>query len=734
MRSALRCGIMSLPARACPRGAQKSRLTFLPSSSLTEPVLQQASQGGKCGQENEIPDAMVASTAGRLERKRKACAALRPDAPERHSSHAYTRPRSGALHTFLEAPGSEPASPGGQPQSLARTRLQQGASASRPRRVSVVTGMHELMLSGVFLGRQIEYRGASGEILFAGPYDAGGRVRCECPACGGRSLLWWEFERHGGGCDEMPGDRLFLSNGTSLREILLACNTGVASLADSPRLATFWSQLFSGQIRIPTGQSILAIVARYLAELPEHKEDPRMRNLAVKWELFAQKSAVANRKKRKTTKHKRIFLEGILKDGEPVRYQAPQGPVLNTGTVKFPGILCDCCNKIVTCTGFEAHAGRASRRAPYDNIRVSSGLTLRKLAETLPQEPEKNALSEKLHQCASCHGKGGSMIFCEGCQIPHHAACAGVEAHPEAGWLCQKCRTNGVDLALVSELTQVVRQCQALLSELDIVAGGCVLCHCSDFMREGFGPRTILICDQCEREFHVGCLKKHHDICLKSLPDDEWFCGSNCSQVNAALRNTVAVGEQRLLTSASSDVSKIYSCQILRGKGGSHDSAKALAQAMRILKSSFDPLRDLSTGTDLLPLMVEASTFKDQDYRNVHTILLKSRDQPVCAAVLRVFGTSLAELPFIATKREHRRQGHCQILMGAVENLLVALGVKRLCLPAAEEVISTWVDGFGFVEMPDEQVKADRSDMKVLMFPGARLLHKIPIASPACGT
>ena len=30
-----------------------------------------------------------------------------------------------------------------------------------------------------------------------------------------------------------------------------------------------------------------------------------------------------------------------------------------------------------------------------------------------------------------------------------------------------------------------------------------------DFERDSFGPRTIIICDQCEREFHVGCLRKY---------------------------------------------------------------------------------------------------------------------------------------------------------------------------------------------------------------------------------
>jgi hypothetical protein len=36
---------------------------------------------------------------------------------------------------------------------------------------------------------------------------------------------------------------------------------------------------------------------------------------------------------------------------------------------------------------------------------------------------------------------------------------------------------------------------------------GCVLCKASDFLRGGFGDRTIMICDTCEREFHVDCLR-----------------------------------------------------------------------------------------------------------------------------------------------------------------------------------------------------------------------------------
>ncbi len=53
------------------------------------------------------------------------------------------------------------------------------------------------------------------------------------------------------------------------------------------------------------------------------------------------------------------------------------------------GILCACCAGVVSCSQFEAHAGRGSRRAPYDNIFTAAGVSLRKLAQLMPaSEPE----------------------------------------------------------------------------------------------------------------------------------------------------------------------------------------------------------------------------------------------------------------------------------------------------------------------------------------------------------
>lgn len=49
--------------------------------------------------------------------------------------------------------------------------------------------------------------------------------------------------------------------------------------------------------------------------------------------------------------------------------------------------------------------------------------------------------------------------------------------------------------------------------------GGCVLCEEKNFQREGFSDLTVILCDQCEREFHVGCLRQHMGINLEGLPE-----------------------------------------------------------------------------------------------------------------------------------------------------------------------------------------------------------------------
>eukprot|EP00879_Flechtneria_rotunda_P024265 GHRR01025716.1.p1 GENE.GHRR01025716.1~~GHRR01025716.1.p1 ORF type:complete len:461 (+),score=103.97 GHRR01025716.1:766-2148(+) len=98
------------------------------------------------------------------------------------------------------------------------------------------------------------------------------------------------------------------------------------------------------------------------------------------------------RRERNNNKHKRLFLggPGALVDGQPLAYKAGADlkPLLTGVAVINPdgvsGICCSCCNQIVSCSQFEAHAGRGARRAPYDFIFTEDSMSLRRLAEKLP--------------------------------------------------------------------------------------------------------------------------------------------------------------------------------------------------------------------------------------------------------------------------------------------------------------------------------------------------------------
>jgi hypothetical protein len=56
-----------------------------------------------------------------------------------------------------------------------------------------------------------------------------------------------------------------------------------------------------------------------------------------------------------------------------------------------------------------------------------------------------------------------------------------------------------------------------VVHDTDGLGSGCVLCHEPDFLRGAFGERTIMICDTCEREFHVGCLRSTGRADLKEV-------------------------------------------------------------------------------------------------------------------------------------------------------------------------------------------------------------------------
>lgn len=104
----------------------------------------------------------------------------------------------------------------------------------------------------------------------------------------------------------------------------------------------------------------------------------------------------------------------------------------------------------------------------------------------------------------------------------------------------------------------------------------------------------------------------------------------------------------------------------------------------------------------------------------------------MAVAVFRVFGAALAEMPLVATRSEARRQGHCRVLLAALEATLARAGVQKLCLPAAAEAVGTWMHGFGFEEMAAAQLQVVRAELRLLFFPGTTVLCK-PLPHPPGG-
>lgn len=317
-----------------------------------------------------------------------------------------------------------------------------------------------------------------------------------------------------------------------------------------------------------------------------------------------------------------------------------------------------------------------------------------------------------------------------------------------------------------------------------------------DFERDSFGPRTIIICDQCEREFHVGCLRKYTmgsraadaaaardadaerraaaeeeeakrskgkgkgkasagggaaaaaaekaaaakeadkkgkgaastsspsspssppgGCVLSKLPDGDWLCSRDCHRIYESLHRVVAAGTVPLAGS--------HSLRVMRGRDGSHGTATALRAASAVLGESFDPILDAATGADLTHAMTWAQSAGDWDFSNMLCALLYHRGVPMAAATFRVFGPRLAEVPLIATRSCGRRQGHCRVLLNALERLFAQLGVATMSLPAAAETIATWQSpAFGFAPMAPPQLRAVRQELRVLVFPGTTVLCK----------
>ncbi|KAK4281555.1 hypothetical protein QN277_013033 [Acacia crassicarpa] len=451
--------------------------------------------------------------------------------------------------------------------------------------------------------------------------------------------------------------------------------------------------------------------------------------------------------------HKLVFEEGGLPDGTEVAYYG-RGQKLLEGYKKGFGILCRCCNTEVSPSQFEVHAGWASRRKPYAYIYTSNGVSLHELAISL-SKGRKYSSKDNDDLCVICWD-GGNLLLCDGCPRAFHKECASLSSIPRGDWYCKFCqnmfqrekfvahnanavaagRIDGVD-----PIEQITKRCIRIVKDIEAELSGCALCRGYDFSKSGFGPRTIIICDQCEKEYHVGCLRDHKMAYLKELPEGNWFCCTDCNRIHSTLQKFLIRGTEKLPDSLV-DVIKTKQeenglqsfndidvrWRLLNGKIASPETRPLLSDVVSIfhvLQECFDPIVDSTCGRDLIPAMVYGRNVRSQEFGGMYCAILLVNSTVVSAGMLRIFGKDVAELPLVATSNGNHGKGYFQLLFTCIQRLLALLNVKMLVLPAAEEAESIWTDKFGFHKMKPEQISNCRKNYsQMVTFQGTSMLQK----------
>ncbi|KAK4343079.1 hypothetical protein RND71_038895 [Anisodus tanguticus] len=450
--------------------------------------------------------------------------------------------------------------------------------------------------------------------------------------------------------------------------------------------------------------------------------------------------------------HWLVFEEGGLPDGTEVAYYS-RGKKLLVGYKQGSGIFCSCCNSEVSPSQFEAHAGWASRKKPYGYIYTSNGVSLHEFAISL-LKGRKSSVKDSDDLCIIC-ADGGNLVLCDGCPRAFHKECASLLAVPRGKWYCKYCENkfqrekfvehnaNAVAAGRISgidPIEQITQRCIRIVKnpeEAEVIA--CVLCRCYDFSKSGFGPRTVILCDQCEKEYHVGCLKKRKIADLKELPKGKWFCCVDCKRIYSALQNSLNLGEEKLSESCLGAVRMKLKekrldfvgvpdvrWRLLSGKITSRETRVLLAEAVSIFHDCFDPIVDSATGRDFIPSMVYGRNIRGQDFGGMYCAILTVNSTVVSAGILRIFGQDMAELPLVATRIGSQGQGYFQLLLSCIEKLLAFLNVRKFVLPAAVEAMSIWTEKLGFKEIPPDQlVSYKKNCWQMITFKGTSMLEKM---------
>ncbi|KAK8467815.1 hypothetical protein PHAVU_007G157900 [Phaseolus vulgaris] len=639
------------------------------------------------------------------------------------------------------------------------------------------TNVKKLLSTGILDGAVVKYIYNPGKVELQGIIDAGGYL-CGCTMCNyTRILSAYEFEQHAGAKTRHPNNHIFLENGRPIYSIIQEIKTAPLSILDeviknvagsSVNEESFqvWKEniLHSngkvqaykncstkhvGMSHTNISQSVDSTSHLSSLHVPSHHEQLKYMNQTNdEWKRVMKKSSSYSSnsgvllkrtadgctKRRDNDLHRLLFMPNGLPDGAELAYYV-KGQKLLGGYKQGSGIVCGCCDIEISPSQFEAHAGMAARRQPYRHIYTSNGLTLHDIALSLANG-QNLTTGDSDDMCAVC-GDGGDLILCNGCPRAFHTACLGLQCVPDSGWRCLNCGDNAGNGRESSIVRPIMIRLTRVDKTPDFEMGGCVVCREHDFSVAKFDERTVIICDQCEKEYHVGCLRDIGLCELEELPKDKWFCCSDCNRIYVALQNSVTAGADIIPASLSELIIRkheekglcSYGSQddiqwrILSGKSRYPEHLPLLSRAAAIFRECFDPIVAIS-GRDLIPVMVYGRNISGQEFGGMYCIVLIVNSVVVSAGLLRIFGRNVAELPLVATSRVHQGKGYFQVLFSCIERLLSSLNVEKLVLPAAGDAESIWTKKLGFRKMSEDQLSKHLREVQLTLFNKTSMLEK----------
>ncbi|KAM5586222.1 hypothetical protein ABKV19_005233 [Rosa sericea] len=390
-----------------------------------------------------------------------------------------------------------------------------------------------------------------------------------------------------------------------------------------------------------------------------------------------------------------IFLDDVI------QYRnTKDGSVIKDGLVTRDGIFCKCCSEVLTVSEFKIHGGFRLNR-PCLNLFLESGkaFSLCQLQAWSAEYKSRKRRTQVLRadendenddSCGLC-GEGGELICCDNCPSTFHQACLSLQELPEGSWYCPNCTCW--------------------------ICGRFVTDKGASSASDGFK------CLQCEHKYHEACLKEKSIHVL-----DSWFCARSCQEVYSGLQshigyiNHVVDGFSWTLLKCIHDDQKVHSAQRLALKA---ECNTRLAVALTVMEESFLSMVDPRTGIDMIPQVLYSwgSEFARLNFQGFYTAVLEKDDVLISVASIRVHGTTVAEMPLIATCSRYRRQGMCRRLLTAIEEMLISFKVEKLVIAAIPDLVGTWTEGFGFIPVEDGE-KQSLNKINLMVFPGTVLLKK----------